>query len=75
MRVITRNLRLYGLLVFTLAAKYEDEFYEVMPALVKEGKIKFKEERTHGLDKVGQALLDVGTGANSGKVVIVVSDD
>ncbi|KAI0036368.1 NAD-P-binding protein [Vararia minispora EC-137] len=75
MRIVQSELRVFGLLVFRLADKYQDEFFQVMPRLVKDGQIKFKEEIVYGLDKVGQAILDVGTGANSGKVVVIVSEE
>ena len=47
----------------------------MIPPLVIDGQFKYKEEVLYGLDKVGQALLSLATGANNGKIATVVSDD
>ena len=41
--------------------------------LMLDGKLKFKEHR-YALPEAGQALLDVHTGANFGKAVIIVAE-
>ncbi|KAI0319686.1 alcohol dehydrogenase [Amylostereum chailletii] len=69
------SLTISGLLVFRLAHKYEKEFYETLPRLVKDGTLKHQEDISHGLENVGQGLLDITTGANKGKKVIIVAKE
>jgi NADPH-dependent curcumin reductase CurA len=45
------------------------------PTLVLDSKIKPSEPRYLGLDKAEQAPIDLHTGDNFGKAVVVVSDD
>lgn len=49
-----------------------DSFYNEVPKLVAEGKIKFDETLSKGFDSVGEAFVGLFTGANTGKVVIEV---
>jgi NADPH-dependent curcumin reductase CurA len=35
---------------------------------------RYKEQRYEGLSQVGQAILDVQSGKNKGKAVIIVAD-
>ncbi|KAG8917488.1 hypothetical protein FRC01_002427, partial [Tulasnella sp. 417] len=50
-------------------------FFEEVPKLVKEGKIKIREEVRHGFDAVPQFLLDIQQGKNVGKAVVIVADE
>lgn len=43
--------------------------------MIAEGKLKFKEDITRGLDKVGEAILAVQKGTNTGKSVILVAEE
>ncbi|KDQ07302.1 hypothetical protein BOTBODRAFT_192510 [Botryobasidium botryosum FD-172 SS1] len=49
-------------------------FDEEVGELVKQGKIKYKEHYTKGIENAGQALLDVLKGNNFGKPVVIVAD-
>ncbi|PCH38864.1 NAD(P)-binding protein, partial [Wolfiporia cocos MD-104 SS10] len=49
-------------------------FYEMFPRLVKEGKIKYTEDATRGLERAGHTIVDVQTGWNTGKSVMIVSE-
>ena len=69
-----KAVNMQGLLHHVLLPQFEDEFYEVMPPLVKEGAIKYREDISQGLETVGQALSDVFSGKNFGKRVVVVAD-
>ncbi|TFK55594.1 alcohol dehydrogenase [Heliocybe sulcata] len=73
--MIPKQISMHGFVIGFLAAKYEEEFYRVMPELVASGKIQYAEEVTHGLEPVGEALLAVLTGANKAKVVIEVAKE
>ena len=55
--------------------KHREQFYKEVPKLVKEGKIKYQEDITRGLEHAGQGILDVQQGANKGKKVILVADE
>ena len=57
-----------------LLPKYEAEFYQVVPKAVRDGKIRHREHVYRGLEHTGQALVDVLTGKNNGKSVIVLAD-
>jgi NADPH-dependent curcumin reductase CurA len=63
-----------GFIVGRLMEKWGAQFYEEMPKLVREGAIKYQEDRSIGLDKVGDAFLKVQTGKNTGKVVVIVAE-
>ncbi|EMD39221.1 hypothetical protein CERSUDRAFT_93269 [Gelatoporia subvermispora B] len=74
-QVIAKQLKITGFICSSLHTKYSAEFYREIPRRVAEGEIKYLEDREYGLDKVGQALVDVLTGKNNGKKVIIVADD
>ena len=61
--------------MLSLESKYADEFFRTFPARVASGEIKYKEHLVKGLEKTGQALLDVLSGDNFGKSAVVVSDE
>ena len=72
--MLVKELAVYGLLNATWEHKYRDEFYKVMPKLVKEGKIKYNEHITHGLENADKALLGLLKGDNKGKAVVILDD-
>ncbi len=72
--IIPKSISLTGFAVNYLEHKYTEEFYNVVPAKVGNGEIKFKEEKRKGLQAMGQALYDVLTGGNTAKSVIVVAE-
>lgn len=43
--------------------------------MVKEGKLKYKEQVYEGLDSVGRAILEVQRGMNKAKAVVRVGDE
>jgi NADPH-dependent curcumin reductase CurA len=55
--------------------KHEDDFYENMTKAVSAGEIKYTEHVYRGLESAGQAILDVQTGKNEGKAVIIVAEE
>lgn len=66
---------MYGFIVGSLADKYEEPFYKEVPAKIASGEFKLKEDLKHGLEKAGEAILDVQTGKNKGKSVIIVAEE
>ena len=70
-----KQITVTGFLVMALQPRYLNQFLEEVPARVAKGELKYAEDRRYGLESVGQSLYDVQKGNNTGKVVIVVSDD
>ena len=58
-----------------LLAKYAQEFYTTVPAQIARGEIKYVEDITEGLDKVGEAILANLSGTNKGKGVVLVAKE
>ena len=59
----------------TSAVQYREAFYRDIPPMVASGQIKYTEDRSTGLESVGEAILSVQKGTNTGKKVIIVADD
>ncbi|KAL0961288.1 hypothetical protein HGRIS_006248 [Hohenbuehelia grisea] len=72
--VIPKAITISGCAVYLLAPKYTAEFRREVPALIASGELKVLEHRTEGLEKAGHALVDVLTGKNHGKSVVIVAD-
>ena len=74
-QVVAKQLHIHGFLVNALQAKYAAEFFAAVPARVAAGALRHREHRVLGLERAGHALLDVMTGANFGKCVVVVAEE
>ncbi|KZT65250.1 alcohol dehydrogenase [Daedalea quercina L-15889] len=74
-QIFAKSLTLYGFTVAILRDKYIDRFYNEVPRMVAEGKIKFKEDASHGLESAGEAILEVQKGRNKGKKLILVAEE
>lgn len=74
-RVVWREIKLYGFIIYSTFPKYEKEFYDEVPKLVKNGTIKFTEDRFIGLEQAGHAMEAVQRGTNKAKAVIIVAED
>ncbi|KIM71130.1 hypothetical protein PILCRDRAFT_94018, partial [Piloderma croceum F 1598] len=70
-----RRITVRGFRSTDFMEQYLMQFLAEVPTLVLDGKIKPSEQRYLGLDKAEQALIDVHTGDNVGKAVVIVSDD
>ncbi|KZT65252.1 alcohol dehydrogenase [Daedalea quercina L-15889] len=75
MLIVGKQIRINGFIVGSLYPKYRDQFYKEIPPMVASGQIKFSEDRSHGLEAAGEAILAVQKGTNNGKKVIVVAED
>ncbi|KZP04315.1 NAD-P-binding protein [Athelia psychrophila] len=73
--IVSRQISMHGFIVGSLAHKYDELFYAEVPAKLASGAIKYTEDRTLGLERVGEAILDVQTGKNTGKSVIIVAEE
>ncbi|KAJ7819296.1 hypothetical protein B0H13DRAFT_2257624 [Mycena leptocephala] len=65
--IVFKSMHFHGFMVSTLLSRGG------LPKLVS-GEFKFSEDITRGLDKVGDVLLAVQKGTNTGKAVVVVAD-
>ena len=74
-QLVWREITFHGFLVGSLVSKYQEEFDRTFPARVASGEIKYKEHVVRGLENAGQAILDVQSGKNTGKMVVVVADE
>ncbi|KAG6816652.1 hypothetical protein H0H87_004295 [Tephrocybe sp. NHM501043] len=74
MLVVGKNITLQGFIVGKLEHKYRKEFYATIPKKLASGDLKYTEEVTEGLDKVGHVILRVQKGENKAKAVVKVAD-
>lgn len=74
-KIVAQEIRLYGFLVFSLLPKNEESFYAEVPGLIARGELKWKEERTLGLENAGEAILAVQRGTNKAKSVVIIADE
>jgi len=69
-----KSLTIYGIAILRIG-QYDEEFYATIPRALASGELKYSEDVKYGLDKVGDVLLAVQTGANTGKAVVVVAEE
>ncbi|KAI0725229.1 NAD-P-binding protein [Fomitopsis betulina] len=70
-----KELSVNGFIVWSLYDKHREAFYREIPPMVASGQIKYTEDRSTGLQSVGEAILSVQKGTNTGKKVIIIADD
>ncbi|PCH38839.1 NAD(P)-binding protein [Wolfiporia cocos MD-104 SS10] len=70
-----KGLKISGFIVSSLSQSHQSHFYEMFLKLVKEGKHKYKEDVTKGLERAGHTIIDVITGRNKGKSMILVGEE
>lgn len=70
MSIIFNAITIYGFLVRDYWSSYES-FLRKMSGWISEGKVKVKETKYDGFQRMPQALIDVLSGAAEGKAVIV----
>ncbi|KAG6917866.1 hypothetical protein DXG01_000636 [Tephrocybe rancida] len=75
MSVIGKSITIQGFGVVHLEAKYSAEFYATIPKKLASGELKYTEEITEGLEKVGDVILRVQKGENTAKAVVKVADN
>ncbi|KAF7366193.1 NADP-dependent oxidoreductase RED1 [Mycena venus] len=74
-QMFAKSLTMYGILVFRLQPKYDKEFYEVIPSALASGELKYSEDVSRGLETVGDVILRVQEGRNTGKAVVIVAEE
>ncbi|KZP17719.1 hypothetical protein FIBSPDRAFT_956989 [Athelia psychrophila] len=73
--VLNRQISIHSFIVAFLEHKYDELFYKEVLGKIASGEIKYKEDRAIGLEKVGEAILDVQTGKTKGKSVVIVAEE
>ncbi|KAF7336156.1 NAD(P)-binding protein [Mycena venus] len=71
----SKPLHVHGILVLPLLPKYLAEFCTTIPPKLASGEIKYAEDISRGLDKVGDRILAVQKGTSKAKAVVVVAEE
>jgi NADPH-dependent curcumin reductase len=71
---LTKRLTFRGFIVTDFAARHAD-FLRDMSQWVREGRVKYKEFVTEGLDSASGAFIGLLKGANFGKQLVRVGPD
>lgn len=71
-QVLVKRLTVRGFIVFDFASQQPEFLAEVGP-LVREGRIKYREDIVDGLEKAPRALIGLLRGENFGKVIVRVT--
>jgi NADPH-dependent curcumin reductase CurA len=71
--LLTKRALMKGFIVFEAYGSRRNEFIDAMTPLVKEGRIKFREDVVQGLEAAPEAFIGLLEGHNFGKLVVEVS--
>jgi NADPH-dependent curcumin reductase CurA len=71
-QVLTKRLTLRGFIVSDFASQQKDFLAEVGP-LVRDGRIKYREDIVSGLESAPRALIGLLKGENFGKLLVRVA--
>ncbi|KAJ6477285.1 alcohol dehydrogenase [Mycena vulgaris] len=74
-QTFAQSLTISGIMVLRLQTRYDAEFYDMIPRALASGEIKYREDVSHGLETVGETILRVQKGRNTGKAVVIVAQE
>lgn len=74
-RILTDRLHIQGFIVSDRAADRQKAFIEEVGAYVRDGRIKYRETVTEGLENAPRAFIGLLRGENFGKQLVKVSED
>jgi NADPH-dependent curcumin reductase CurA len=74
MNLLVRRSRMEGFVVFDYFPRTEEAMAELVP-LVMDGTLRHREDIRDGLERAPEALVDLYTGANAGKLLVKISPD
>jgi NADPH-dependent curcumin reductase CurA len=72
MNLLVKRARMEGFVVFDYLPRYGEALSE-LTALVREGRLRFREDVRPGLESAPEALVDLYTGANEGKLLVEIA--
>ncbi len=72
--ILNKRLTICGFIISDFAARQND-FLRDMASWVREGRVKYKESVTEGLENAPAAFIGLLKGANFGKQLVRVSPD
>jgi NADPH-dependent curcumin reductase len=73
MNLLVRRSRMEGFVVFDYFPRTEEAMAELVP-MVTDGTLRHREDIREGLEAAPEALVDLYTGANRGKLLIKIAD-
>ena len=73
--LLVKRIKMQGFIVFDDYGHRYNEFSADMSQWLQDGKIKYREDRVEGLDKVVESFAGLLEGKNFGKLVIRVGPD
>ncbi len=71
MNLLVRRSRMEGFVVFDYLARTEEAMAELVP-MVTDGTLRHREDIRDGLERAPEALVDLYTGANKGKLLVKI---
>lgn len=72
--LLTKRARIQGFIVYEQYYHRLDEFMQAMVPLVREGKVRLREDMVEGLEHAPDAFIGLLQGHNFGKLVVKVSE-
>ena len=72
MNLLVRRSRMEGFVVFDYFPRTDEAMSELVP-MVMNGTLRHREDIRDGLEKAPQALVDLYTGANKGKLLVKIA--
>lgn len=70
--IVPKSIKMEGFVYGRFADQYLAQYEQEMTGYLKEGKVKYKEHVTHGIEQFPAALVGLTSGHNVGKSVIQV---
>jgi NADPH-dependent curcumin reductase len=74
MNLLVRRSRMEGFVVFDYFARTDEAMAELVP-MVTDGTLQHREDIREGLERAPEALVDLYTGANTGKLMVKIASD
>ena len=73
MNLLVKRARMEGFVVFDYMSRTDEAIAELLP-LIEDGRLKYREDVRQGLETAPAALVDLYTGANSGKLLVKIAE-
>lgn len=73
--ILTKRLKMQGFIIFNEYAHRYGEFRDAMLDLIKQGRIKYREDVVDGLENAPRGLIGLLKGENAGKRIVRVGPD